>query len=468
MRIIAALLLTLISVSGVWAQTAEPPPGMNASVVVTLITSENGTNDNLQLELSGTFPGDPLVLVLDQPGDLQPTQVNIYNFIVPHTYCEMFQFKLSLLGSDDWLGQQVSVQIDGAQVYYDGAFFQGGMLGVGSWRSGTWDGTAAYRDHCATIPMDVTTVTGSDGTVDNPVFYLEGDFSASPYAFSMNQPSDLQPGQGDTYQFDVPMGFCQMTGWKLVKGASGGIDDAWLPNQISIDVDSTEVYFDGVFNEVGPITSASNIGGTWNGTAAYQNRCLLVFDPGVITLLPTATLALPGGFVPVNPALIQPVSTLVRINPNLIQPLMTPTLVRINPNLIQPLATATLSLPGGIIPVNPTLIQPVTTLVQINPNLIQPLATATPNSGVTQCINAPPPRLKVGGTGRVTPGAPNRIRSQPNTSGAILGQIPPSDLFSVIGGPTCDGVYTWWQINYNGIVGWTAEGTGSDYFVEPV
>lgn len=472
MRFMAAILLALASVSGVMAQTPEPPPGMNSSVVVTVITSANGTNDNLQLDLSGTFPGDPVTLLLDQPGDLQPGMVNSYNFIVPHTFCEMFQFKLTLAGSDDWQGQQFSIQIDGAQVYYDGVFFEGGTLSTGGWRGGTWDGTSAYRDHCATTPVSLNLVTGADGTVDNPVFYLEGDFSASPYAYYLNQPGDLAAGLSNTYNFDVPMDFCAMTGWKIAKGATGAVDDVWQPNQISITVDGSAVFYDGVFYEVGPISSASHVGGTWDGTAAYQNRCATVIvPPGGFQLLPTATLImlnpgqfqllptptptsmLPLGQVPINPTPIQPVVTLVQINPNLIQPLATPTLIPFNPVIILPFGTNT-PIPGGVIQ---------------NPTPISPAATPTPFTGGTQCLNAPPPRLHVGGQGRVTlNGVPNRIRSQPNTSGAILGQIPSGDVFSVIGGPNCDGTYTWWQINYNGIVGWTAEGTGSDYFVEPV
>ena len=484
---VAVLLLTLFSVSGVLAQTPEPPPGMNSSVVVTVITSENGTNDNLQLELSGTFPGDPMVFMLDQPGDLQPGMVNTYSFIVPHTFCEMFQFKLTLAGSDDWQGQQFSIQIDGAQVYYDGVFFEGGTLSAGGWRGGTWDRTSAYRDHCATTPVSLEIMNGSDGTVDNPVFYLQGDFSASPYSFYMDQPGDLQPGMTNTYNFDVPMSFCQMTGWKISKGTTGGIDDSWQPNQITINVDGSEVFYDGVFYQVGPITSASNIGGTWDGTSIYQNRCPMVIVP-------------PGGFQ------LLATPTLVPINPGQFQPLATPTLIQINPGAFQLLATATPNslLPSGQIPINPTLIQPVATLVPINPGAFQllatptliqinpgaikllatptpvlinpgqfqPLATPTPapfNPGVTQCLNAPPPRLHIGGQGRVTlNGVPNRIRSQPNTSGTILGQIPSGGVFSVIGGPNCDGTYAWWQVNYNGVVGWTAEGTGSDYFVEPM
>lgn len=87
---------------------------------------------------------------------------------------------------------------------------------------------------------------------------------------------------------------------------------------------------------------------------------------------------------------------------------------------------------------------------------------------VVSCPYAPAPRLTVGGQGRVTPGLPNTIRSQPNTSGARIGQIPGSSTFSVLSGPVCGSNLNWWQVNYNGVIGWTAEGQYSTYWVEPV
>jgi len=424
MRILAAILLALVGVSAALAQTPEPPPGMNSSVIITVITSENGTNGNLNLELSGTFPGDPISFTLDQPGDLQPGMVNSYNFIVPHTFCEMFQFKLTLDGNDDWLGQQVSITIDGAEVWFDNVFYEGGGLTAGSWRGGTWDGTDAYQSHCSMTPAQVTFVTGTDGTVDNPVFYLQGDFSASPYAFYMDQPGDLQIGQTDTYSFLVPMGFCQMTGWKLVKGTTGGVDDTWLANENHISIDSTEVYFDTVFYETGPITYSSNVGGTWNGTEAYQSRCPALHFAGGLIALSTPTP------VPFNQSL---------------RALATPTQVPFNQSL-RALATPT-PLRLGALPL---------------------LATATLPAPAVQCPGAPAPRLVVGGQARVVPGLPNRLRAEPTTSAAILTNIPPGGIFVVTGGPTCAEGYTWWQVNYNGSSGWTVEGSGNEYFVEPI
>jgi uncharacterized protein YraI len=107
-----------------------------------------------------------------------------------------------------------------------------------------------------------------------------------------------------------------------------------------------------------------------------------------------------------------------------------------------------------------------------------PAATLPPSSGQpggTQpggpseisCQGAPPPNLTVGGQGRVTPGLPNKVRSQPGMAAAQIGNVPGEGVFSVIGGPVCADGYLWWQISYNGLTGWTADGSGSEYWVEP-
>lgn len=109
-----------------------------------------------------------------------------------------------------------------------------------------------------------------------------------------------------------------------------------------------------------------------------------------------------------------------------------------------------------------------------------PAATAPPSSGepvppdnsgssgdTTACQALPPPQLTAGGQGKVTPGLPNKVRSQPGTAGAQIGAIPGDGVFQVIGGPTCaDGIW-WWQVNYNGLIGWTANGDSSEYWVQP-
>lgn len=79
-----------------------------------------------------------------------------------------------------------------------------------------------------------------------------------------------------------------------------------------------------------------------------------------------------------------------------------------------------------------------------------------------------PTRLSHNMTARVTPGLPNVIRSQPGRgNGVILGQIPGGGVFNVLSQSSCAGGMIWWQVNYQGVVGWTAEGEGSTYWLEP-
>lgn len=82
-----------------------------------------------------------------------------------------------------------------------------------------------------------------------------------------------------------------------------------------------------------------------------------------------------------------------------------------------------------------------------------------------------PSRLRAGTNARVTPGLPNAIRSQPSRNGsisAVLGEIPAAAVFAVLSGPQCGDGYVWWQVNYNGLIGWTPEGEGETYWLEPL
>lgn len=95
---------------------------------------------------------------------------------------------------------------------------------------------------------------------------------------------------------------------------------------------------------------------------------------------------------------------------------------------------------------------------------------APPISAEETCPGAPPSRLLVARQARVTPGDPNRVRSAPSLTGtSILGQIPGGSYFMVMDGPVCDtsaGI-VWWLVHYGDLAGWTAEGQGNTYFLEP-
>jgi hypothetical protein len=136
------------------------------------------------------------------------------------------------------------------------------------------------------------------------------------------------------------------------------------------------------------------------------------------------------------------------------------------------LVTVTPTAPGGFptrtpfagtLP--PTLLPPSPTL----PGLSFPAmtTTASPTTTAIICASAIPPRLVIGKSGRVTPGIPNNLRQGPGSSTAYVGEIPPGSVFTVLDGPRCASAMAWWQVSYNGLTGWTPEGQGSEYWVEP-
>lgn len=82
-----------------------------------------------------------------------------------------------------------------------------------------------------------------------------------------------------------------------------------------------------------------------------------------------------------------------------------------------------------------------------------------------------PPRLTVGEMARIAPGVPLNLRPQPGTKLARLTVIPPGVTLEVLAGPACAENLVWWQVEYEELSGWVAEGMiGSgedDYFIEP-
>ncbi len=106
------------------------------------------------------------------------------------------------------------------------------------------------------------------------------------------------------------------------------------------------------------------------------------------------------------------------------------------------------------------------TATPVDPNFTDPL---------TLCLNPEPgiryqrTRLIAGMQAQVsTGGEPNNLRSAPNREGDLLTQMQPGTVFSIVSGPECGSGLLWWQVNYDGTSGWTAEGEGSDYWIEPV
>ncbi|HEX5840584.1 MAG TPA: LecA/PA-IL family lectin [Anaerolineales bacterium] len=65
---------------------------------------------------------------------------------------------------------------------------------------------------------------------------------------------------------------------------------------------------------------------------------------------------------------------------------------------------------------------------------------------------------------------PNRVRAEPDTSAELLTQIYPGSIVRVLEGPICANGFVFWKVEsklISGGMGWTAEGDGSAYYLEP-
>jgi uncharacterized protein YgiM (DUF1202 family) len=104
-------------------------------------------------------------------------------------------------------------------------------------------------------------------------------------------------------------------------------------------------------------------------------------------------------------------------------------------------------------------------------NTPAPTFTPTFTPTASACAGNLAPRMVVGQDGRVIldgTNTSNRLRNGAGTSFSEITRIPPGDEFEVIGGPECANGYTWWQVNYNGRSGWTAESGDGRYWIEPI
>lgn len=85
------------------------------------------------------------------------------------------------------------------------------------------------------------------------------------------------------------------------------------------------------------------------------------------------------------------------------------------------------------------------------------------------CPDAPPPRLQVGGTAVVVDGADRlNMRALPAVGTAIVQVLYSGNELLVLDGPSCNGGYNWWRVEYAETRrGWVAEGDWETYYVVP-
>lgn len=106
------------------------------------------------------------------------------------------------------------------------------------------------------------------------------------------------------------------------------------------------------------------------------------------------------------------------------------------------------------------------------PTAIPTSSVIIPVGATVLCPGAPVSIVRTGINGRVFVGGADRgplnVRQTPSTAAAIVRIIPEATRFAIIGGPQCADNFTWWQVRLeDGVVAWVAEGTTSQYFIEP-
>jgi serine/threonine protein kinase len=88
------------------------------------------------------------------------------------------------------------------------------------------------------------------------------------------------------------------------------------------------------------------------------------------------------------------------------------------------------------------------------------------------CSGAPKTHLEIGMQAFVglLPPVPNRVRKDAGGNGKVLGQIPPGGKMRIIDGPECRDNLVWWKVEAPsyGLIGWTAEGDSSGYWLLPI
>lgn len=132
-----------------------------------------------------------------------------------------------------------------------------------------------------------------------------------------------------------------------------------------------------------------------------------------------------------------------------------------------------------VVPTNPQPTQPIAiSLPSLTPNVIFTLIPLIPTSKssptpapVGYCGYGPDQRLKVGKDAVVcTKKDPVILREQPNRNSKQIIQLWPGNVLDVIGGPRCDGDWSYWNVRTGDkTTGWAAEGGDNvdPYFLCP-
>jgi hypothetical protein len=106
-------------------------------------------------------------------------------------------------------------------------------------------------------------------------------------------------------------------------------------------------------------------------------------------------------------------------------------------------------------------------IVLVQALILSAIPGIAPVYAQADCDGAPAPLLLVGAMGHVSNEGANNMRNAASTNGDLITQIPSGAEFTVLEGPICADGFNWWRVDFDGIIGWTAEGQGDDYWLEP-
>lgn len=96
--------------------------------------------------------------------------------------------------------------------------------------------------------------------------------------------------------------------------------------------------------------------------------------------------------------------------------------------------------------------------------------TATAQDAPPECPGAPFSRLGDAAYARVLPGLAGNLRAAPAFAAQLITDLPPYAIVAIHGDPVCADGHLWWNVGYptrNDLIGWTAEGNASGYWIEP-
>lgn len=116
----------------------------------------------------------------------------------------------------------------------------------------------------------------------------------------------------------------------------------------------------------------------------------------------------------------------------------------------------------------------VFTALLMAPVLAESVTNVESQTAQVTCAGSPPTRMVGAQRGRVAQRF-STLRAA-IASDRVLAIMPGGATFNMVSGPVCGGFgnFTWWQVNYNGLVGWVTEGAvrsiygSNQYWIAPL